>query len=82
MPYGMLARELGLRIGELTARLEALMEVDAARGEPFRAALLCQRLSPERLPAPGFFEKLQALGYAIEDPAGFVADQRRRLRAV
>lgn len=79
--YGSLARELGLRMGELTARLELLMEVDAARGQPFRAAVLCQRLSPEGLPAPGFFEKARALGSMIEDPASFADEHRRRLRA-
>jgi hypothetical protein len=69
--YGELARDLGLRMAELTCQLEALMEHDAAAGNPFRAALLRQRLSPENLPAPGFFQKA--------DPAAFTADQRRRL---
>ncbi len=79
--YGELAKELGLRMGDLTAQLEALMEEDAAEGKPFRAALLCQRLSPERLPAPGFFDKARSLGCVIEDAVGFVAEHRRRLRA-
>lgn len=79
--YGALARELGLRIGDLTARLEALMEVDAARGAPFRAAVLCQKMSAQALPAPGFFLKACALGHELGDPAAFAADQRRRLRA-
>jgi hypothetical protein len=78
--YGDLARELGLRMGELTAQLEALMEVDAAQGQPFRAALLRQRLSPDHLPAPGFFQKAAELGHPTDDPAAFTADQRRRLR--
>jgi hypothetical protein len=78
--YGDLSRELGLRMGDLTARLEALMEADAAQGKPFRAALLRQRLSPDHLPAPGFFQKAAALGARIADPAAFVADQRRSLR--
>jgi hypothetical protein len=77
--YGALARDLGLRMADLTARLEALMEEDAAQGKPFRAALLTQRLSPDRLPALGFFQKAAELGHDIADPAGFVADQRRRL---
>ncbi len=77
--YGALARELGLRMGELTARLEALMEEDAAQDKPFRAAVLCQRLSAEGLPAPGFFQKAAALGCDISDPVGFVRDQRRKL---
>jgi hypothetical protein len=77
--YGDLARELGLRMADLTTQLETLMEDDAAQGKPFRAALLCQRLSPDRLPAPGFFQKAAELGHDIADPAGFVADQRRRL---
>lgn len=78
--YGDLARELGLRMADLTAQLEALMETDAAQGKPFRAALLRQRLSPENLPAPGFFQKAAALGADVSDPITFTADQRRRLR--
>lgn len=81
MAYGTLARELGLRVSDLTARLEALMDEDAARGEPFRAALLRQRHSAEALPAPGFFAKARALGCRIEDPETFTADHRRKLRA-
>jgi hypothetical protein len=79
--YGALARDLGLRMADLTRELETLMEADAAQGKPFRAALLCQRLSPENLPAPGFFLKAESLGHHIPDPAAFVADQRRRLAA-
>jgi hypothetical protein len=77
--YGALAKELGLRIGDLTAQLERLMEEDAAAGKPFRAALLCQRLSPDTLPAPGFFLKAQELGHNPSDPVAFTADHRRRL---
>ncbi|MBL9075118.1 MAG: hypothetical protein JNJ68_15620, partial [Tabrizicola sp.] len=55
--YGALARELGLRMADLTAQLETLMEEDATLNRPFRAALLRQRLSPDQLPAPGFFQK-------------------------
>lgn len=77
--YGTLARDLGLRLGELTAALETLMEEDAALGRPFRAAVLRQRLSPDGLPAPGFFQKAADLGADVADPAGFAADQRRRL---
>jgi hypothetical protein len=78
--YGALAKELGLRVADLTSQLEALMEEDAAQGKPFRAALFCQRLSPDNLPAPGFFLKAEALGHDISDPAAFTADHRRRLR--
>jgi hypothetical protein len=78
--YGQLARDLGLRMAVLTAQLEALMEDDAAQGKPFRAALLRQRLSPEGLPAPGFFQKAARLGHTTDNPASFTADQRRRLR--
>jgi hypothetical protein len=77
--YGALARELGLRMADLTRRLEALMEEDAAAGRSFRAAVLSQRLSPESLPAPGFFQKAAELGADVSDPAAFTADQRRRL---
>lgn len=80
--YGALAKELGLRMADLTAQLEALMETDAAQGKPFRAALLCQRLSPDHLPAPGFFLKAADLGHPTDDPAAFVTDQRLRLRHV
>lgn len=79
--YGALARELDLRMGELTAQLEALMEEDAAAGKPFRAALLRQRLSPENLPAPGFFQKAAELGRPCDDPVAFVAAEREALRA-
>jgi hypothetical protein len=79
MTYGALAQELGLRMADLTARLEALMEEDAALGRPFRAALLRQRLSPDHLPAPGFFQKAAELGQPTDDPTAFAADQRRRL---
>ncbi|WP_170971970.1 hypothetical protein [Rhodobacter sp. SY28-1] len=78
--YGELARELGLRMADLTAQLEALMEEDAAQGRPFRAALLRQRISPDHLPAPGFFQKAAELGAMIDDPLAFVRDQRRCLR--
>lgn len=77
--YGALARDLGLRMADLTAALEALMEDDARAGKPFRAAVLRQRLSPDHLPAPGFFQKAAALGADIHDPADFTADQRLRL---
>jgi len=64
--YGDLARELGLRMAELTAALEALMEADAAQENPFRAALLRQRLSPDGHPAPGFFQKAAELGRSVD----------------
>lgn len=75
--YGDLARDLGLRMADLTAQLESLMEKDAAQGKPFRAALLRQRLSPEGLPAPGFFQKAAALGRSTDNPAAFVASERQ-----
>lgn len=74
--YGALARDLGLRMGDLTARLEALMEEDAAAGRPFRAALLRQRLSPHGHPAPGFFLKAAGLGREVD-----VEAERRALFA-
>jgi hypothetical protein len=77
--YGDLARYLGLRMADLTAQLEALMEEDAAQNRPLRAALLRQRLSPDHLPAPGFFQKAAELGADIPNPAAFVQDQRHRL---
>lgn len=77
--YGKLAKDLGLRIADLTAQLEALMEHDARDGKPFRAALCTARLSPDALPAPGFFAKATSLGHPTDDPIAFVQDQRRRL---
>ena len=76
--YGALARDLGLRIGELTAALEALMEEDAASGRPLRAALCDGRLSPG-LPARGFFEKAAALGRDVSDRVAFVKAERAAL---
>ena len=77
--YGQLAKDLGLRMADLTRELEQMMETDAAQGKPFRAALLCQRLSPDRLPAPGFFQKAAELGRATDDPVAFTARERQRL---
>lgn len=64
--YGALAKELGLRMADLTAQLETLMEVDAASGKPFRSALLRQRLSSDGHPAPGFFQKAAELGRRVD----------------
>ena len=79
--YGALSRELGWRIGELTAALERLMEQDAAAGHPFRAALCRSKLS-DGLPARGFFDKAAALGSDIADPAAMVAAHRAALRNI
>lgn len=76
--YGSLAAELGLRMAELTALLEATMEVDAAAGAPLRAALLRGRLSGD-MPARGFFDKAAELGLHIDDAADFIAKTRARL---
>lgn len=75
--YGALARDLGLRMGELTAALEALMEEDAALGRPFRAVVVSARGSA--LPARGFFDKAADLGRPAADPAAFVAAERLAL---
>lgn len=77
--YGALARDLGLRMADLTAQLETLMEDDAAQGRPFRAALCAARLSPQNLPAPGFFAKAAALGRPTNDPGAFIAEERAKL---
>jgi hypothetical protein len=79
--YGAMARALGMRLAALTAALEATMAEDARQGQPLRAALLAARLSPQGLPAPGFFQAARALGYRIDDPAAFVAAQRAALNA-
>lgn len=75
--YGQLARDLGLRVAQLTAALESLMEADVAQGRPFRAALLNARGTD--LPARGFFDKAAALGADTSDPVALVALHRRRL---
>ena len=77
--YGALARELGLRMADLTQALESLMEEDAAQGRPFRAALLHQRTSPDHLPAPGFYQKAAELGRPGSDPAAFAQAERQAL---
>ena len=79
--YGSMARALGLRIGALTAALEALMEADAAAGLPLRAALCEARLGNGQ-PAPGFFQKAADLGLpGLENPEGFVDVTRVTLYA-
>jgi hypothetical protein len=62
--YGALAAEFGLRIRDLAAALEHLMEADHAAGQPL----------------PGFFDKARALGYdGLDAPASFVDAHRTRL---
>lgn len=75
--YGQLAKDLGLRMADLTTQLEELMEEDAAQNRPFRAALLRQRLSPDHLPAPGFFQKAAELGHPTDDPTAFTKAHRQ-----
>lgn len=77
--YGALARDLGLRMAELTAALEALMEEDARAGRPLRAAL-CEGRFAGGLPARGFFDKAAELGFDTSDPTGMVARHRTALR--
>lgn len=76
--YGALAQALGLRVQNLTAALEAMMEDDARAGRPLRAAL-CEGRLAGGLPARGFFDKAAELGFDVDDPAGFVAQHRRAL---
>lgn len=76
--YGALAQGLGLRVQDLTAALEAMMEDDARAGRPLRAAL-CEGRLAGGLPARGFFDKAAELGFDVVDPAGFVAQQRQAL---
>lgn len=78
--YGALARDLGLRMAELTAALERLMEEDTAAGHPLRAAICEARLSGG-LPARGFFDKAAELGHDVADPAALVIRHRRALTA-
>lgn len=76
--YGALARDLGLRMGDLTMALEALMAKDAAAGRPLRAAL-CEGRLAGGMPARGFFLAAAALGLVVDDPAAFVQAQRAAL---
>ena len=78
--YGQLARELGLRMGELTAALEALMDVDAVQGKPFRASLVDSKLSPG-IPAEGFFAKAAELGRPLIRSVEQIDAERRAVRA-
>lgn len=78
--YGALARDLGLSVAQVTARLEAMMDEDFASGRPFRAALCEGRLSGG-MPARGFFDKAAALGRDLSDPAKLVATDRAALFA-
>lgn len=78
LSYAQLAAALGLEpphtIRLAALALEALMAEDAAARLPMLAALV---VSPRRggLPAPGFFERAQALGRMASDadPAAFHA---------
>ena len=76
--YGVLARELGVRMADLTTALEALMAQDAATSRPLQAVLCAGRLNNDQ-PAQGFFMAAAALGFDISDPAAFVANHRNRL---
>lgn len=76
--YGALARDLGLRISELTMALETLMAQDARAGLPLRAAL-CEGKLSRGLPAQGFFDKAAELGFEIKDQADFIAHHRAAL---
>ncbi|MES2434542.1 MAG: hypothetical protein V4586_12040 [Pseudomonadota bacterium] len=81
--YGALARDLAIpgpgAIAKLTQALEILMEIDAAAGQPLRAALCAGRLA-QGLPAAGFFEKAASLGYILGDnPEAFVQQHRLML---
>ncbi len=78
--YGALARELGLRMGELTAALDAGMAADHAAGRPFRASICAARLG-DGLPARGYFDLLAKLGVAVGDKGTFVRAQRLALRS-
>jgi hypothetical protein len=78
--YGALARDLGLRMGELTAALEATMEADCARDQPLRAVVCAGRLI-NGMPAEGFFIKALALDLDVADRAAFVHAHRAALFA-
>lgn len=77
--YGALARDLGLRIGELTAALEALMAQDAAQNRPYRA-VLCEGRLNNGLPAEGFFLCAESLGRPLPRHIDAVTAERAALR--
>ncbi len=77
--YGALARELGLRIGALTAQLEQLMAQDAQAGRPY-LAITCEAKLNNTLPAEGFFQCAEALGRPVGRDAAAVAAHRDALR--
>jgi hypothetical protein len=79
--YGALARDLGLRMAELTAMLEAEMAADHAAGRPLLAAVCAGRLNNGQ-PAEGFFIKALELGLDVTDRAGLVQCQRAALHAL
>ncbi len=76
--YGQLARDLGIRIGQLTEALEAQMEEDAALGRPLLAAVCAGRMAAGQ-PALGFFQKASLLGFDVSDPVSLVARHRAAL---
>ncbi len=78
--YGVLARELGWRMGALTAALETMMAADHAAGQPLRA-VVCAGCLNNGMPAEGFFLKALALGLHLPDRADFVSTQRAALRS-
>lgn len=77
--YGALARELGLRIGQLTGQLEELMAQDAQAGRPY-LAITCEAKLNNSLPAEGFFQCAEALGRPVGRDAASVAAHRDALR--
>ncbi len=62
----------------LTQLLEITMEEDTALNLPFIAARVISRTSP--IPARGFFDKAQALGRDVRDPAAMHATELAALR--
>lgn len=85
--YAEAAEALGIppphRIHKLTVALETAMEIDAAAGRPFRAAVIVSR-ARAGLPAPGFFDCARRLGRyeGPPDGPGAVAFHRAQLAAL
>lgn len=84
VPYGKLARALGLylpgSVGRVTAALEDTMREDVAAGIPMIAALACGRGAD--LPGKGFFDLAETLGAPVtSDPAGFAAYRAQAIAA-
>lgn len=84
IPYGQLARGLGMyapgSVRKVTAALEVTMREDAAADRPFIAARAVSR-GPAQSPGRGFFDLARALGRGPQPDESDLAFHRRQLIA-